>query len=120
MTFDVVEPDGYYDPPTPEYPMPTTQAGETVYWLSTDRAVICSGKVVQVSVDLSPDGDPKEIVVEFDGGFSVRRACQSWDQWYKTPTDAYRAGVAELSKRITDANKAMMSLVESQGKGGGK
>jgi len=90
--------------------------GQTVYWLSSDKSLICSGVVRLVHPDRSPDGGPKEIVVEYGDGFVIRKACQAWDQWYDTPTDAYRAGVTELSRRITDANKAMLSLVDSQNK----
>jgi len=92
--------------------------GQTVYWLSSDKSLICSGVVRLVHPDRSPDGGPKEIVVEYGDGFVIRKACEAWNQWYATPTDAYRAGVAELSRRVTDANKAMMSLMDSHTKGG--
>ena len=92
--------------------------GDTVYWLSTCKGLICSGKVVLVHPDNSPDGGPEEIVVEYGGGFVVRRACQAWDNWYTTAAEAYRAGINDLSRRIVEANKAMLSLIDSQQKGG--
>lgn len=95
------------------------KSGDTVFWLSSDGGLICSGLVRMVGDGVSPGGEPSEIVVEYDGKLHVRHACQSWEQWYATAADAYRAGVSRLSKVITDANKAMMSLVESQNKGGG-
>jgi hypothetical protein len=81
-----------------------------------DTAAICSGVVRLVSTARAPGGEPSEIVVEYDDKLHVRHACQSWEQWYATAQDAYRAGVSHLSKTIADANKAMLSLVDSHAK----
>lgn len=121
MTYTVCEPDSWNHEPDPQPPGEhDVIPGQTVYWLSSDKGLICSGVVRLVSEGRSPGGEPTEIVVEYGGSFVVRRACQSWDQWYTTPTEAYRAGITELSRVVTNANKSMLSLVDSHTKGGDK
>lgn len=87
--------------------------GDTIYWLSTDGARICSGEVLLASTDKDSSGKPRAVAVLYDGTFHVRNGHNAWDEWYATRNDAYRAGIARHAKAITAANQAMISLVDS-------
>jgi hypothetical protein len=104
--------------PNNEERMSKVNVGDTVYWLSVGKDQICSGEVLYVSDRLAPGGEPVAIMVEYGDDVHLRRACYTHDRYFLSPTDCYRHGVAELSRTVTSANAAMMSLVDSMQKAG--
>lgn len=87
--------------------------GDTVYWLESGDSAICSGQVVAVGDPDWKDNLPRQIVVSFNGVLVLKDQSNSWDQIFTSSIDAYRVGCSRLAKAVTQANQAMISLVDS-------